>query len=108
MSGGGVAYEDDNRSGQAALKKRVTAALKNMQMEQQKKEVMKQLLETKAYERLMNIRISSPELYKQMVNLIISLAQTNRIQGKMSEQQLISILDRVTFRKETTINFKHK
>ncbi len=103
-----MAYEEEEQSNQRALKKRVSAALKNMQMEQQRKEVMKQLLDTKAYERLMNIRLSSPELYSQVVNLIISLAQTNRLQGKMSEQQLLSILDKVTFRKETTINFKHK
>ena len=103
-----MAYEDEEQPNQRALKRRVSAALKNMQLEQQRKEVMKQLLDTKAYERLMNIRLSSPELYAQVVNLIVSLAQTNRLQGKMSEQQLLSILDRVTFKKETTINFKHK
>ena len=103
-----MAYDEEEQSSQKALRKRLSAALKNMQIEQQKKELMKQLLDTKAYERLMNIRISNPELYAQVINLVVSLAQTNRLQGKMSEQQLLSILDKVTFRKETTINFRHK
>ena len=90
------------------MNKRVASAIRNMQMEQQKKEAMRQLLEAKAYERLMNIRASNPELYSQIVSVVISLAQTNRLQGKMTEAQLMSILGKITVRKEPTINFKHK
>jgi DNA-binding TFAR19-related protein (PDSD5 family) len=100
-------YEEDENS-QKRLKKRVSAALRNMQIEQEKKELLKQLLDAKAYERMMNIRISNPAFYTQIVNIIISLVQTNRINGKMNESQLLSILDRITSKKETKIEYKHK
>ncbi len=103
-----IKMEEENENEERKLRKKIAGTLKAMQEEQQKKDVMKQLLDAKAYERLMNIRISNNELYNQMVNIIVSLAQTNRITGKMTEQQLISILDKVTVRKDTTIEFKHK
>lgn len=101
-----MAEEADNE--ERKLRRKIASALKSMQEEQQRKDVMRQLLDPKAYERLMNIRISNQELYNQMVNIIISLAQTNRINGKMSDAQLVSILDKVTVRKDTTIQFRHK
>ncbi len=101
--------EEEQQGGdQRVMKKRVAAALKSMQLEQQKREAMKQLLESQAYERLMNIRVANHELYDQVVNVIISLAQTGRLQGKMSETMLLSILSKITTKKEPTINFKHK
>ncbi|MCL4379331.1 MAG: DNA-binding protein [Candidatus Marsarchaeota archaeon] len=102
-----MAYDEDEGDQKRANRK-LAAAIKSMQIEQQKKELMKQLLDSKAYERLMNIRISNPELYSQMVKVVVSLAQTNRLQGKMTEPQLLSILGKVTVRKEPTINFKRK
>lgn len=79
-----------------------------LQIEQQKKELLRKLMEPAAYERLMNIRISNPELYQQLVDLIISLAQSQRLSGKLTETQLLSILQKVTARPETKIEFKHK
>ncbi len=102
-----MAYDEDSGE-QRKINKRLAAAIKNMQVEQQKKEMMKQLLEPDAYERLMNIRISNAELYNQIINVVVSLAQTNRLHGKMTEAQLLSILEKVTVRKEPTINFKRK
>lgn len=101
--------EEEQQGGdQRRMNRRVNAVLKSMQMEQQKREAMKQLLESPAYERLMNIRVSNHDLYDQVVNVIIQLAQTGRLQGKMSETMLMSILSKITTKKETTINFKHK
>ena len=102
-----MADEEEQRY-QKELRKRVSEAVRNAQIEQQKKELMKQFLDSAAYERIMNIKVSNPELYEQLVGLIISLAQSNRIKGKMSEEQLRSILERITYRKEPTIEFKHK
>lgn len=102
-----MAY-DEGEGEQRKINKRLAAAIKNMQVEQQKKEMMRQLLDSNAYERLMNIRISNPELYNQIINVVVSLAQTNRLHGKMTEAQLLSILEKVTVRKEPTIDFKHK
>ncbi len=77
-------------------------------MEQQKKEILKKLMEQPAYDRLMNIRISNADLYSQLVDLVISLAQSNRIQGKLTEAQLLQILEKVTYRPDTKIEYSHK
>ncbi|MCL4389545.1 MAG: DNA-binding protein [Candidatus Marsarchaeota archaeon] len=101
-----MSNEDEEE--QRRIKKRVATAIRNMQMEQQKKELMKQLLDNAAYERLMNIRVANPDLYSQISNVIMSLAQTSRLQDKMTEPQLLALLNRLTFRKETKIHFEHK
>jgi len=100
--------EDEEARYQKKMRKRVTEARKNAQMEQQKKEIMRQFLDAKAYERLMNIRISNYELYNQLVGMVVSLAQGNRISSKITEEHLMSIVQRMTYKKESTIEFKHK
>lgn len=82
--------------------------MKKQQIEQQKKEIVKRFLDQGAYDRLMNIRLSNSDLYTQLVDLIISLAQSNRIQGKLTEEQLLQILEKVTYRPDTKIEYKHK
>lgn len=102
-------YEEDQQDPQQRrIRKALIERYKKAQLEQQKKEVMQKLLEPKAYERLMNIRVSNPELYDQLVNLVISLAQNGRVSGKLTEEQLISILQKVTYKPESKIEFKHK
>jgi DNA-binding TFAR19-related protein (PDSD5 family) len=100
--------DDEEKQYQKNMRKRVTDALKAAQLEEQKKEVMRQFLDDKAYERMMNIRMSNNELYNQLVNLVVSLAQSNRVSGKITEKQLISILTKMTSKPEPTIEFKHK
>ncbi|MCL5430122.1 MAG: DNA-binding protein [Candidatus Marsarchaeota archaeon] len=102
----------EDEEGAPSQQKRIRKALmdqyKRLQMEAQKKEIVKKFMEPAAYERLMNIRASNPELYSQLVDLIISLAQGNRLKGRLTEAQLVSILEKVTYRPETKIEFKHK
>ena len=100
--------EGEEEQYQKRMRKKVTEALRAAQMEAQKKEVMKQFLDDKAYERVMNIRASNYELYSQLVNLIVSLVQGNRLSGKVSEEQLKSIIEKITYKREPTIEFKHK
>ncbi len=100
--------EENEADYQKKLRKRVSDALRNAQMEERKKELMRQFLDSKAYERLMNIRISNPDLYNQLVNLVAALAQGNRVSGKITDDQLRSILSKMTSRREPTIEFKHK
>jgi DNA-binding TFAR19-related protein (PDSD5 family) len=103
-----MAGEDNEAQYQKKLRKQVQDAIKNAQIEQQKKEILRQFLDAKAYERLMNIRISNYELYNQLVGMVASLAQGNRLTGKITEEQLLSIIKRITFKNEPTIEFKHK
>lgn len=100
--------ETEEEQYQKRLRKRVTEALKEAKLEEQKKEIMRQFLDSKAYERMMNIRVSNHELYNQIVNMIISLVQSNRVNGKLTDAQLTSILSKITSKREPTIEFKHK
>ena len=89
-------------------RKEIARRMKFLQQEQQRKELAKRLLTSGAYERLMNVRISNRELYTQLMGLILQMAQSNRIQGKLTEEQLRSLLARITYRQEPTLSFKHK
>ena len=101
-----MAEEEDQY--QKRMRKKVVEALREAQMEQQKKEIMRRFLDGTAYDRMMNVRVSNPELYDQLVNLIVSLVQSNRITGKLTENQLKALVERITYKKEPTISFKHK
>jgi programmed cell death protein 5 len=103
-----MAEEDEEQRYQKDMRKRVAEAMRRAQMEQQKKDVMRQFLEPDAYERLMNIRVSNPELYDQLVSMVVQLVQSNRVTGKITEKQLRAILEKLTYRKEPNISFKHK
>ncbi len=105
-----MAYEEeaDDQQTQKRLRKALMEQMRRQQVEQQKKEIIKKLMDQAAYDRLMNIKIANADLYTQLIDLIISLAQQNRIQGKLTEQQLLQILAKVTQRPDTTIEYKHK
>ncbi len=90
------------------MRKRYEAAIRKLQEEQQRKEIARRLLDDAAYERLMNIRISNEELYAQVVNLLISFAQSQRLAGKVTEKELLAILKKITARHDPTISFRHK
>jgi DNA-binding TFAR19-related protein (PDSD5 family) len=100
--------ESEEEQYQKRLQKRYAEAVKKAQIEQQMADVAKRVLEPAAYERLTNIKTSNPELYKQMVSMLVQLIQQNRIQGKVNEQQFKQLLERLTEKEETTIEFKHK
>ncbi len=99
---------DDEQQYQKKMRKRINDAIKAAQVEQQKKDIMRQFLDTKAYERMMNIRLSNPDLYNQLVSMVVSLVQSNRVSGKITEPQLKSILAKITYKREPTIEFRHK
>src|SRR5208283_3005391 len=103
-----MAEEDEEQRYQKEMRRRVAEAMRRAQMEQQKKDVMRQFLQPDAYERLMNIRVSNPELYDQLIGMVVQLVQSNRVTGKISEVQLRSIIEKITFRKEPKISFEHK
>lgn len=90
------------------MKKEMQRRLREMQMEQQKREFARRYLTTEAYERLMNVRISNRELYTQLTDIIIGMVQGRRLVSKLTEQQLKDILARLTSKPEPTITFQHK
>jgi programmed cell death protein 5 len=95
---------DNNEKVRKAIEKR----MRQMQIEQQKRELARKFMTPEAYERLSNVRMANPELHAQLVDLIISMAQSGRITTKLTEDQLKSILAKLTFKPESSIEFRHK
>ena len=96
--------EEQDKLKRRQLEKRMRA----MQIEQQKRSAIRKLLTAGAYDRLSNVRVSSPELYSQVVDLLLSMAQAGRISAIITEEQLKQILGKMTARNEPRIEFRHK
>jgi DNA-binding TFAR19-related protein (PDSD5 family) len=99
--------EQNSEMDDTATRKAVSRMYKQMQQDQQVKSMLRQLLDSNAYERMMNIRASNRELYDQLARLIVSLAQSNQV-AHITEKQLVDLIDRLTRRPEPKIEFKHK
>ncbi len=98
----------DNPEDQKRLKKALIEQLKRQQIEQQKKEILRKILEPGAYDRLSNIRLSNPELYSQLVNYLVALAQQNKLPRRITEQELLDMLRKITYKPETKLEYKRK
>jgi programmed cell death protein 5 len=98
---------DDNEQDNArALYER---RVQQMQQEMRKKEVLRTLLSSEAYERMMNVRLSNPELYDKVVSSLLYLAQQGKkLDGKITDEQLRGLLSKMTESRETTIEFRSK
>lgn len=103
-----MAEEQQGNDDQQKLKQAYAKRIRQMQIEQQKRELARKLMTPEAYERLMNVRVANPEIYSQLIDIVISLAQSGRATSRITEEQLRSILAKLTYRPETKIEFKHK
>ncbi len=66
--------------------------------------LLKSLLEQEAYDRMSNIKISSPELYSRLVSIVVNLAQRGQIKKKITEEQLKLLVSQIlSQRKEGSI-----
>jgi DNA-binding TFAR19-related protein (PDSD5 family) len=91
------------------LQEQYAKMAKAQQLEEQMKAVLKHVLDGPAYERAMNVRLSNPELYQQLVSLLAYLYQNKQLKEKLGDEQLKNLLTRVaSTKRETTISFKHK
>ena len=96
--------ESEQQQAQQLYQKRLQA----LQLEMQKKELLRNMLSPEAYERMANVRMSSPELYDKVINSLAYLAQSGKKMGKITDEQLYSLLAKMTERRETSISFKSK
>lgn len=62
-------------------------------MKEQKAAVMDQILSAEARVRLANIAVVKPEKAEKLENIIIQNAQRGMFQGKVSEAQLLDLLN---------------
>lgn len=93
---------------QEQLKAAYQRRLQQAQAEAQKRELLRRLLSDSAYERMMNVRMSSPELYERVVASLAYVAQSGKPMGQIDDKRLYSLLLKLTQRKETSIEFKSK
>lgn len=92
------------------LRKKRLAELQQMQaLEMQKKHLLKNLVEPVAYERLMNVRIASPELYDQLISVLAQMYQAGRLGGKVTDMQVLQLLGKLKGgQREPTITVQRK
>ena len=82
---------------------------KRQLQELQLMEVLKKILDAKAFERISNIRIANRNLYLQLAQLLVYAYQQGQFPGKVTEEQLIGLLQRLkSNEKESSITFKRK
>lgn len=66
---------------QEAYRRKMQELQKQYQAEMQAKAALKAYLEPAAYERMMNIKLSNPELFTQLLSMVGYLAQQGKIGG---------------------------
>ncbi|MEM3369443.1 MAG: DNA-binding protein [Candidatus Micrarchaeia archaeon] len=79
------------------------------QAELQLKKTLSVILEDDAYTRLMNVRLSNPELYLKVANALIHYYQ--KIRRRVTEKELLTILNMnlaVSKQPETKIHIRRK
>ncbi len=69
------------------------------QIELQKKEILRRILEPEARERLARLKLAHPDIAEAVENQLIALAQAGRIKQRISDEVLVSILRQISARR---------
>lgn len=77
------------------------------EFEQQKKQILRSILTTKAKERLGNMKVARPQITEQIENQLIMLAQSGRLQQKITDSQLRQLLAKL-IPKKRDINIRRR
>lgn len=72
------------------------AEQRKQQAEAQKQALLRKFLTDGARKRLNSIRMSKPDFAEQVEQQLIGLAQSGRIQGKIDEDQMKTLLEELT------------
>jgi len=72
------------------------------QIEAQKQAILRQILEPEARERLGRIKLAHPEIAENVENQLIILAQSGKLNQKITDRMLVEILKRVMPKKRET------
>ena len=79
------------------------------QVEMQRQMMLKTILSDEARERLARIKLAKPDYATTLETQLIQLAQTRRISGKITDDQLKQLLKQLTeSKRESKITFKRR
>uniref|UniRef100_A0A915CH26 Programmed cell death protein 5 n=2 Tax=Parascaris univalens TaxID=6257 RepID=A0A915CH26_PARUN len=80
------------------------------QQENMKNSILSQVLDQSAMARLSNLTAAKPEKAAMVENMIIQMARMGQIAGKMNDETLKELLDRISERtqKTTTVKFDRR
>ncbi|XP_076470920.1 programmed cell death protein 5-like [Babylonia areolata] len=83
---------------------------KARQEQEFKETLLSQCLDQPARARLANIKAAKPEKAAMVENVIVRMAQTGQLAGKMNEQSLKGLLENISERtqKKTTVKFDRR
>ncbi len=71
-------------------------------IEEQKRAILRAILEPEARERLTRIKLAHPEIAEAVENQLIALAQAGRIKNKLTDEMLKELLRRAMPKKRET------
>ncbi|MEM3373216.1 MAG: DNA-binding protein [Candidatus Anstonellales archaeon] len=92
------------------LQEAIEAYKEQQKLEQIKKAFLIKVLDSSAFERMMNVKISNKELYDKAVEVLMYLYQQRKINEnrKLTEPELRSILSKMINTYEPKIEFRRK
>lgn len=90
------------------LREKIQQIQEAQEREEQKKHALKYLCSPEAFQRLMNVKLANPSLYEQVSSVLIYLAQSKQLGGKVSEEQLKKLLAKLSEKKEGKIEIRRK
>ena len=91
---------------QQKMQEQMGEQMQQQQMQETLKAVSWQILEPAARERLNNLRVVKPELAMQLEAYLAQLYQAGQIKQKITEAQLISILKKLSEKRDIQIRRK--
>ena len=99
--------ENGESAKENGLKQRMVQQAEEEKAQQQLDSMLRVLLDMDARQRLSNVRIANQPLYLKTVQMLLSLYKAGHINGKISDEQLKKILEKVNEgKREPTIRRK--
>ncbi|KAG2348411.1 DNA-binding TFAR19-related protein [Suillus weaverae] len=84
----GLSPQNQNASAEEESKRKAAE-------DEMRRDMMATILDNAARERLSRIALVSPERSRQVETIIMRMAQSGQLRGRVSEQQLIDLLDQM-------------
>ncbi len=95
---------------QQRLQHQLQESMQGQAQEQQMEDALKQIklhvLDAKARERLNNLKLVKPELAMQLELYLAQLYQSGQIKGKITDEQMVSILKKISTTRDIKIKRK--